>query len=303
MQRAVLLERVQKILSEHGWVNCNWHGCFDIAARKERTVLIKILENVDSLQESTARELRLVAQNLDAAVLLIGENTNRERLRDGVVYERLELPTISLKSFEQIICEGILPTIYRDRGGLYVKIDSTLLRNVRRGSGLTQRELAEAVGISPKAVWEHEQRELRMTLKIAAGLEQILKKKLSEPIDLLSAGTTEKQKTVPKDRLEREVGRDLSALGFHTDYIRRAPFDILAREKALIVSDVESNRRKLMKRGVSLRSFIATVKRPALVITENIKESELFGIPVLKRKELHEFDKAKQLLKVARKAE
>lgn len=301
MQRAALLGRVQKTLAEHGWVNCNWHGCFDIAARKERTLLIKVLENIDSLQESTAQELKLVAQNIDAAVLLVGDSTNRERLRRGVVYERLELPTVSADTFEQLISEKILPTIYRDRGGLYVKIDSELLRSTRRGSGMTQRELAEAVGISSKAVWEHEQRELRMTLKIAAGLEKILKEKITKPIDVFSAETAEKQRTVPKDRLERAVGHDLSKLGFRTDYVRSAPFDILAREKALLVSDVETSRRKMLKRGVALRSFISTVQRPALVITEKIDRDELFGIPVLKRKELQEFEKASQLLRLARK--
>lgn len=297
--RQALVERVQKILGDAGWVSCSYHGCFDIAAKKGNLMLIKVLSNIDALQAEGAKNLKIISANLSASMLLIGESTNRERLGKGIVYERFGLPAVRLETFERLIAEGMFPTIYRDRGGLYVRIDRELLREARNKRDLSQRELAEAVGINKKAIYEHERAQLRMTMAIAERLEAVLKSRITDRINLF-AETAAPATSSPKDRLEAAVGRDLAALGFRTDFVGAAPFDLFARERVLLLTDIETNRKAMLRRAKPLKNFINTVQKPAVLITERARDEELLGIPVLERKELKELG-TKELIKIAKR--
>lgn len=299
MRQELLIRRIERLLDSNDYVSCDYHGCFDIATKKNTLVLVKILENVDSFSEEQAKNLKIISNNLDASPILIGLRTRRERLSPGIVYERFEMPTVSLETFESLVRDEIYPKVYRDKGGLYVQIDSKLLKETRDRKGLTQRELAEAVGINKKVIYEHEKKQLRMMLSIAQRLEKILEKKLTQPIGILKKF---EEHGYPADVLENRIGSDLNKLGFNTDFVKQAPFDVFAKEKVLIISDIEINRRKMVKRAADLKDFIGLTRKPALLITEKTKEDDLLGIPVLQRKDLEEFENKEELIKLAKRA-
>jgi len=293
-----LKQETLDFLVKSDYVTCEYKGCFDIAAKKDSILLLKILLNIDAFQREQAKNLKIIANNLDAHPFLIGTQTNREKLQSGIVYERFETPTVSLKTFEDLIVNSIFPSIYRDRGGLYVEIDSTILREVRKKKGMSQRELAEAVGINKKVIYEHEKKQLRMMLQIAEDLERILDNKIMKPIDVFKKY---EEHGYPKDFIERGVRKDLEKLGFKTDFVKQAPLDVFAKEKKLVLSNIEMNRRKMIRHAARLKGFIEIVRKPALIITEDAKDEEIMGIPLIERKKLEEMDK-KELIKKAEKA-
>jgi putative transcriptional regulator len=290
-------QKIQRVLEKNDYVTCEYKGCFDVAAKKDNILLVKTLLNVDAFQKEQAKNLKIVSNNLDACPLLVGMQTNREKLKKGIVYERFDMPTVSLETFRDLISNQIFPRIYRDRGGLYVKIDSELLRETRNRKNLTQRKLAEMVGINKKVIYEHEKLQLRMFLNIAKKLERVLNKKMIQPIELLR----KYQETGhPRDILEKRIGKDLEKLGFETNFVKQAPIDVFAKEKVLILSDIETNKRRMKKRALDLKEFINLINKPALFITEEHK-GEILGIPVLKRKELEEFENSRDLIRLVRK--
>ncbi|MFH0929570.1 MAG: helix-turn-helix domain-containing protein [Candidatus Aenigmatarchaeota archaeon] len=291
-------QQVKMFLEKSDYVICEYRGCFDIAAQKNVLLLLKILLNVDSFQQEQARNLKIISNNLDAHPMLIGVQTTREKLKHGIVYERYDLPTLSLKTFEDLICSSIYPRIYRDRGGLYVEIDSDVLKDSRKRKGLTQRELAEAVGINKKAIYEHEKKQLRMMLDIAEKLERILDNRIITKTEVFKKY---EEHGKPEGTLEKMVGNNLEKLGFKTDYVKQAPFDVFARERALVISNIEINKRKMIKNAADLRDFIKVVKKPAVMITDKTEEEEIHGIPVIDKAELESMEK-KDLIKKAKKA-
>ena len=295
-----LEQKLESLLENEGYVTAGYHGCFDIAARKNRILLIKVLQNIDALSRGQAENLKLVASNLGASPLLVGEQTRIEKLRAGVVYERYGVPSVNFQTFQRLIEDGIMPTIYSDRGGLYVKIDSEVLHEARGQKQLTQRELAEIVGVNKKVIYEHEKQQLRMLLEIAQKLEKVLHKKLIREADILKIAE-EKEKTQPKDAMERGVGKKLKDIGFSIDYIHGAPFDILAREKALVISDVESDNRRMLRRAHALKEFVILTNKPAVVVTEKYSKHALEGIPVINKSELQELETSKDLINIAKK--
>jgi putative transcriptional regulator len=291
-------QEVKTFLEKSDYAVCEYKGCFDLAAQKNVLLLLKTLLNVDSFQQEQARNLKIISNNLDAHPMLIAVQTTREKLKPGIVYERYDLPAVSLKTFEDLICNSIYPRIYRDRGGLYVEIDSDVLKDSRKRKGLTQRELAEAVGINKKAIYEHEKKQLRMMLAIAEKLEQILSSKIIKPTEFFRKYEEHGR---PEDTLEKDVGKNLEKLGFRTDFVKQSPFDVFAKEKAMVISDIELDRKKMIKHAADLKEFIKVVKRPAVLITKDSDEDEIHGIPIIKKKELEEIDK-RELIKKAKKS-
>ncbi len=303
MLKLAIEDRVENVLESSGYATARYHGCFDIAAKKKNILLLKILQNIDAFSEEQSENLKLISANLDAMPLVVGEQTRMEKLQAGVVYERYEMPAVNFHTFKRLIEEEIFPTVYRDRGGLYVHVDSEALRALRTEKGLTQAELAELVNINKKVVYEHERQQSRMVLEIAQKLENVLRHSLIKNafLNVAANSAAKERKTMPKDKMEKEIGSKLAAIGFKVAYAASAPFDILAREHTLVISDVESNKRRLSKRAPALKNFAAVMQKPALFITERHGEDTFDGVPVMRRDELKELESSKQLIKFAKK--
>lgn len=298
MLKMNLVDSIVNLLEENDYITCKYHGCFDVAAKKRKILFLKILQNIDSFQREQAKNLKIISSNFDAYSFLIGEQTNRERLGKGIVYERFEVPALSSETFENLIRNEIFPNIYRDKGGLFVEIDSGLLKEYRRKKDMTQEELAEAVDVNKKTICEHERRQLKMLLIIAEKIENMLERKITQPINLFEIDTA-KEHGMAKDRLERLVNKDLHVLGFETDFVKQTPFDVIAKEKVLLISDIENDKRRILRRTVALKKFVSFIKKPALVITDKFKPE--LEIPVIERSELKELKSGKELIRIAKR--
>ncbi|MBR9682705.1 MAG: hypothetical protein GOV02_03435 [Candidatus Aenigmarchaeota archaeon] len=298
MLKQKLADNIVAMLENEGYTTCRYTGCFDIAAKKNKLLLIKVLHNVDSILQDHSKNLKIVAKNLGGDPVIVGEQTTREKLQRGIVYERFETPTVSADTFNDLIIRGIFPRMYRDRGGLYVEIDSDILKDARSKKNMTQRELAEAVGINKKVIYEHEKHQIRMMLSIAEKLEDMLKKKIMKPADMFKDYDI---KGTPKDPLEKAVGSELKKLGFEVDYAKYSPIDVFAKEKSLIVSDVETDRKKMKKKAEDLKRIASVTEHPAVLITDK-KRKEIEGLTVLDRSELKEMEKSKELIKMLKKS-
>ncbi|MEM5804617.1 MAG: hypothetical protein QXU82_02085 [Candidatus Aenigmatarchaeota archaeon] len=298
MLKEGLLADIEKLLQNEGYAYCAYRGCFDLAAKREKLLFLKILQNIDSFSEEQASNLTTLSRSIGASAFLIGKNTTREKLEQGVVYERFGIPAVCFETFRLFVSEGIFPEIYRQRGGLFVHVDKEAMRETRKRRGMTQMELAELVGVSKKAIYEHEARNLKMLLSIAQRLEEILQKKLVKGVEPEITGKALRSK--PSDELEKKVGADLRKLGFNISFVKQAPADIFARKEALLISDVEGKERKLKERAEKLGQFIGVAEKPAVIITERAKEKD-YDIPVVRRKELAEMS-SKSLFRLAKKS-
>ncbi len=298
MLKLPLIEDMERMFLEEGYATCRYRGCFDLAAKKKMLLFLKILKNIDAFSAEQARNLRIISNSLDAKPLLVGAQTRREKLERGIVYERFDMPAVSESTLEDLVCNEIFPRVYRDKGGLYVEIDSGALRAARQGKDMTQEELAEIIGVNKKTIYEHEAKGLRMMLSIAENLEAILKEKIITDIEPFPAKREEHG--APSPGFEKTVSFELKRLGFETEFVRQTPFNAISKQETLILSDVDSNKRKLKYRSVELKRFVSFIRKPALLITEKSENLD-YGLPAVERSELREMDSGKELIRVARK--
>ena len=95
--------KVTHILEQYDYDYFNYSGCFDIIARKNDILLLKVLNNIDSFQEEQARNLKILSNNLDASSFLVGAKTRRENLENNIIYERFNIPAVTATTLEHIL--------------------------------------------------------------------------------------------------------------------------------------------------------------------------------------------------------
>lgn len=275
-----MIDDIGKMLEERGFDYCKFSGCFDIAARKDSIILLKLLGNVDSFQEEQANNLKILSRGLDAQPFLIGLNTRREALSDNIIYERFDVPTVTPKTLESILA-GNLPELYRFRGGLFAEVDPEALRAARENADLSQSQLAEKVGITKKSIYEHESRKMKIGQNNAIKIEKVLKTKVTIPLEVK---VTYEVFAGPRGKFESKISRSFRALGFGTDFVYQSPFNMIASEKDfMLLSDVEESGKDIRKKIPFISEFAKLSEKSALIVT---KEEENFDIPTVRESEL-----------------
>ena len=256
-----LKEEVTEMLEENDFEYAEYSGCFDVIARRDCIFLLKILHNIDSFQSEQANNLKVLSSQLVACSFIIGEHTTRESLKNGVVYGRFEVPAVTPKTFGNII-NNDMPKIFRFRGGLFAEISPEKLRESRLKAGLTQKELAENVGITKKSVYEHEKSRMPADYETVKKLERAIGI-VTEPVGM-NFGSDVKRNA--KTMFEVVVSKDLRCIGFGVDFVHQSPFNIIAsEEKFMVLSDAEENASK--RRLQSLSDFSCVAKKPVITVT------------------------------------
>ncbi|MBI2579484.1 MAG: helix-turn-helix domain-containing protein [Candidatus Aenigmarchaeota archaeon] len=291
----MLMQKVEGVLEKNGFSYCEYRGCFDIAARKRRVILIKVLNNIDSFSEEQAKNLKIISGEISTEAMVVGSTTRREILQDDIIYERFDIPAMNVNTFESVV-ENEIPVIYRRRGGLFVDISSDVMRRRRIRSGMSQKELAERVGVTKKSVYEHEKSRLKMSYENALAMERVLGKGIIESakMDVKRGG----EENRPENRFESFVYRNLKKLGFSTSIVRQSPVNIIAEErKFAVMSEADEIPGRIEKNAESLRRFSEISGRPIIAISKSEVDAE---IPSVDEKSFRDMS-ARDIRKFARR--
>ncbi len=306
LTRSQLLQQIENLLKSQGYKTSDIYeqGSFDIVARKNLLILLlKTFQNIDSINESNAHEMKQLANIFLASPIIIGARSRNGMLEEGVIYERYDIPTIGFDTLKNMILYNEYPEILADRGGYFVKIDGNVIKQYREEYSLSLKDLADLAHVSRATMYKYENEIVRANTETAMILEEILNTKVTLDIDLLKQPQPEDIKFS-----EGEDTIDLSKLGYGVVSTNKSPFDAVAKMKSSekhspLMANVEKNRtEKTLKRmAVPLKDLsVVTTSEPVFIINnEKIKES-IGTIPVIKSWELKEFENSKELLKMIR---
>jgi putative transcriptional regulator len=215
----------------------NSGGCFDVVARRELLLLIKVLQNIDAYTREQAEDLKNISGLLSAKGYLVGEQTKEFVLKDGVIYERHGIPASNLCTFRDFVFEGNLPD-RRKFKRLGVRIDEDKLGARRRELNLTLEELSDRVGVAKKTLYRYEHGMTLAEEENVKKLELELGVELRKGIDPL---------------MQSEPERTFEFHGFDAIETRAAPFQVLGRErgkeKDRVMMGKEADKRTMVKRA------------------------------------------------------
>ncbi|MCL2687535.1 MAG: transcriptional regulator, partial [Methanobrevibacter sp.] len=232
INRNQIIQEINQLLTGGGFETSQvyYQSCFDMAARKKLLLLLlKVLVNIDSVNESHVQEIRKVANTFLASPLIVGVKSKTQKLEEDVVYERHGLPVIGVDTLKNIVLYDEYPEFLSDRGGYYVNINGNVLREYREEYSLSLKDLADLAHVSRETIYKYENKMVRANPETAMLLEDILNMKITVDIDVFD---------IPKESTDFEYSnenttsnektKDLVNLGFGVIETKKAPFDALA---------------------------------------------------------------------------
>ncbi len=296
MDKELLAERVEEVLRQAGFSTSD--RCylrprsFDLAARKGNQFLfLKILSNIDGLNEQTALEVRRLAKHLLASPILVGEKTRDQYLERGAVYFRYGIPTLSLLTLADCLLDEALPLVYAAHGGLYVRIDGTRMRQLRLERGISLGALASELGVSRRTISKYEVEDMDTSVDVALKLEEIFEQELIQPVDPFHHGTVEEDKGPVTDtilRLLLEIGFDVVPTG-------QAPFNAITRLGDLVVlTGVSKFSQSMLKKARLMSSLSAVARTKSVVIVDGETKLECIEeTALIEKRELETIDETR----------
>lgn len=295
MRKKKLVSEVLRFFDMHDVEYIKYSGCFDFIVKADSVYAVKILWNIDAFQEEYATNLKLLARSMGVAPIIVGVRTNKEGLRDTVLYKRFGIFAMSVKTFKNIILHKEVPYMFRDRRGLHVFVDSKLLRVERKKKLLTQELLAVTSGISKKSIYEHEQKDMFMLAPTYKSIKKAIDKDVFKPIPLNCSEVNKQTKPTP---FELMVSRCLKKIGFSIDVIHYSPFNIIAKSSHMIISNAENKKTKIEKNIPYIQSVSSLLNHSSLLITE---DENAYELPTLTINQLSEIEDEKSLIKFIKK--
>ena len=316
--RNQLIREVYQLLNKEGFETSNIYeqSCFDIVARKKLLILLlKVLVNIDSINESHVEEIRQISNVFLASPIIVGVKSKNHILEEDVVYERHGLPAIGLETLKNMIVYDEYPEILADRGGYYLQINGNVLKEYREEYNLSLKDLADLAHVSRATMYKYENGMVRANTETAMLLEEILNTKITLDIDLFEPYQEDIKLKADTSNLNQTQGsnaQNLAKLGFGVVSTNKSPFDALAKaeiatkkkENPLIANlnvQDEQNTKTLKKMAISLKDLsLVTSSDPFFVLNDDRIKDSIDGIPVIKSWEMKEVENSKEFLRLIR---
>ncbi len=296
MMRQAILQKIEEILCQNSYRFQSFaeaNNSFDLIARRQNLVLIlKVLSNIDALRIEHARDLKKLAHVFHAHSLVIGEKSKVFNLKDDVVYERYELPALSIQAFESLLASNF-PLSRSYKGQQVVELDFEKLRKLRKLEGLTLKQLSEAAGISLETLHRYEHG-LPAQFEVAQKLERILNNSLVKSINLF-AYTLEIASTAETERTEDTALEQLRDLGLKLSVFERATVSAAGIEHPLLISHVKENQNPA-KKTLLLEKTQRVINQPGLILSSTKKTFHHPHLPVLDVNEITTFSSVHDIL-------
>lgn len=283
-----LIDEVSIFLLKQGYtIKVMGSGCFDMIARKENILLVKVLSDANAVSKMHADEMKRLAAYIDGVPLIIAEKAGA-RLADNIAYMRFGIYTFNFRTFKSCIRRR-LPIIRSTQAGFTAAISGKMLKQKREELGYSLKTLAQKLGVSDRMIAKYESNDSEITLQKAQRLYDIF------------GGSVFKQVRVferflkPVQLSKSDVSKKYIELGFEASETKRVPFDVIAKkEKEVILTEVGD------KTSPHLIPIARLLDVDKLVIFKKKKPKD---IPSMTKQEFLEFEKAQELIKFLKEFE
>ena len=284
--KQTLLDKAGIFLLRKGFTLKNLtRTCFDILARRnEQILLIKVLEDANSISRQYSEEMITVASYINASPLIIAEKAG-SKLEDNIVYSRFDIYTLNLDTFANSI-HNRLPFIRRGKAGLTASVIGKKLREKREELGFSLNALSKKVGVTSRMMIKYENENSDITINRAMKLYDLFGHDVFNEVNVFVNSMQ------PQSRFETEVSRKYVELGFEATETRKTPFDIIAKKDGEIILTEVSD-----KVNPQMQSLSKLLEADNLVIFKKKKPKDM---PSMTKQEFMDFEKANELVKFLR---
>ena len=269
--KQTLLDKAGIFLLRKGFTIKNLtRTCFDILARRGgQILLVKVLEDANSISRQYTEEMISVASYANASPLMVAEKAG-SRLEDNIIYSRFNIYTLNFNTFASCV-NNKFPFIKRR------------LKEKREEHGYSLNALSKKIGVTSRMIMKYENENSEVTINKAMKIYDLFGHHVFNEVDVFM------QQKQPKSKFETEVSRKYVELGFDATETKKTPFDIMAKkDNELIFTEVSD------KVNPQMQSLSKLLDADNLVIFRKKKPKNL---PSMTKKEFMDFEKANELVR------
>jgi putative transcriptional regulator len=288
MFKSDLLNEVLHILDLNDFRSLIFRGCFDILTKRDDTLLIKVLSNVDSFSEEHANNLKIMSNFLSAKTLTISIRSNHSLLSDNVIYSRFGIPIMSIVSFNNIISNDWLPSVFTIKGKHLVEINGKAMKKARKQMNLSLEELGSKIKISKKSLYEIENERVNPKKETVEKLESFFGKDLRKEQEIEISGNYKQVK--PESDFQRKVYTKFSEMRVECSCLKSSPFEIVGKKKEVLLTGLPENKREIENKSKIFHDISSLTGNISLFITKNSEKNNIDGVPIILDSEIDEID-------------
>jgi putative transcriptional regulator len=302
MSRSALVGNVTAMLKDAGFMVSDRCAIrpksFDVAARRGKDVLlVKVLGNIDAFDAATGAEMRRLGMYLNATPIVFGLRTRDEELDSGVVYFRHGVPVLSPDTAMDLFVEGVPPLVYAAPGGLYVNIDSDVLRDAREERDWSLGRLAKELGVSRRTVSKYEDG-MDASVEIAAELEDLFDEPLTSPVSVLDDEESVRETDDPPDGPgvdpdDQGIVTVLTRVGYEVHPTARAPFKTVSEdegEQRRVLTGHSEFTETAEKRARIMSSVGRVTRTQSVYVVDSAHRDSVEGTAIVEREEIEDLD-------------
>lgn len=300
MTRANLVDEVREVLSKSGFYlsKKEYQNMmpFDLIARKDDWLLVICVSvNADSSRMKNSNQMKILNDALEASPLYIAVKGGKRKLKHGVVYSRNGIPLMSPETFKDMMLEGVPPYVFSAPGGLYVKMNSDVLKKARKENKISLSKLADIAGVTRKAIQKYEEG-MGADLDVALRLQDFLGEDLILPINPFDQEEYEEEYDLSLDQysgIEKVIFESLISIGFDIMPTSKCPFEALTEdENKVLLSGVGTEEDKMVKKKAKIVSNLSDIieKESVIFLHKTSKKMCIEGIPVIRKNELSDME-------------
>lgn len=279
-----IAEQISIFLLKKGFAVKSTKGCFDLLARKEeKLLLLKILQDANSINQDFVFEMKNIAGCINAIPLIIAEKSGKE-MEDNVVYSRTGIFTLNRETFEEAINQK-LPFIKSGKAGLAATLSGEKLRRLREENEMSLNYLSRKLGVSKRMVVNYEANISDISLPRALKLYGLFGAEVFDKVDIFS-----KMDKIVYQCLT-DVGKKYADLGFEAIETKKSKFDVIAKNKKDIVLTTIG---ETFDKELNILSTLIDAEN--LLIFERRKPK--IEIPLIAKGEFMELENGKELIKI-----
>ncbi|MBU4283575.1 MAG: helix-turn-helix domain-containing protein [Nanoarchaeota archaeon] len=281
--KQAILDNISIFLLRKGFtIKSMTHTCFDIIARSSSMVLlIKVLEDANSIKKDFTDEMEHISSYINASPLIIAEKAG-SNLENNVVYSRFGIYTLNLATFRNCI-NNHFPFVKRTQAGLTACILGKKLKQKREQEGYSINELSKKLGVSSRMVVKYENNDSEIRIEKAIRLYNILGDEVFDKIKIFDSETS------LYNQGKSDISKKYCNLGFKSLETKKVPFDIISKkDKDVILTGIGD------KTNPKFGSLSRLLDVDNLII---FKKKRPKNIPSLTKEEFLDFEKSHELIK------
>ena len=281
--KQAIIDNISIFLLKKGFtIKSMTHTCFDIIARSSSMVLlIKVLEDANSIKKDFTDEMEHISSYINASPLIIAEKAGSS-LENNIVYSRFGIYTLNLATFRNCI-NNHFPFVKRTQAGLTVRILGKKLKHKREQDGYSINELSKKLGVSSRMIIKYENNDSDIRLEKAIRLYNVLGDAVFDKIKVFDS------ETGLYNEGHSDISKKYSDLGFKSLETKKVPFDIISKkDKDVILTGIGD------KTSPKFSSLSRLLDVDNLVI---FKKKKPKNIPALTKEEFLDFEKSHELIK------